>query len=185
MSGSGRRPAEPGGRLRVWTVGHSTHPFDVLLGLLRQPERDVVIDVLVDVRSQPYSRFAPQHNREPLERAVSQGGIRYLFMGEELGGRLLGRFASLDERLRRYPELARLPAFQRGIGRLVSGAGRYRVAILCAEEDPTECHCRVWVTPALRERGVEVLHIRGDGRLEGEEPLRRLEPPSGEQLPLL
>jgi uncharacterized protein (DUF488 family) len=58
------------------------------------------------------------------------------------------------------------------------------VAILCAEEDPTECHRRVWVARGLRERGATVQHIRGDGRLDADEALHRLEPPGGHQLGL-
>lgn len=169
-----------GSECTILTVGHSNQSVDDLLGLLRQHD----VAVLVDVRSQPYSRFATQFNRELLEPAVTNAKLRYLFMGEELGGRQLGKIPSLDERLARADEVARIPAFQRGIDRLLDGAGRYRIAILCAEEDPTECHRRLWVGRALRARGAAVLHIRGDGRLDPDEALKRLEPPAGEQLSL-
>jgi uncharacterized protein (DUF488 family) len=168
------------GAPRILTVGHSNHPTERLLSLLRQHG----VQVLADVRSQPYSRFAHQFNRELLQASVTNAGLQYLFMGEELGGRQLGKIASLQERLAAYERVAALPAFQRGIERLLDGARTYRFALLCAEEDPTECHRRVWVARALRERGAEVLHIRGDGRLDADTALRRLEPPAGRQLGL-
>lgn len=173
-------PVSAGSQRTILTVGHSNQSVEHLLNLLRQH----AIDVLVDVRSQPYSRYATHFNREHLEPAVTNANLRYLFMGEELGGRQLGTIPSLDERLARADEVARRPAFRRGIDRLLDGSERYRIAILCAEEDPTECHRRLWVGRALRAHGATVLHIRGDGRLDADEALKRLEPPAGEQLSL-
>ena len=54
---------------------------------------------------------------------------------------------------------------------MLAGAQQYRIVLLCAEEDPTECHRRVWITRALRERGAEVQHLRGDGHLDADDAL--------------
>ncbi len=70
-------------KLSVLTIGHSNHPIEKFLGLLREHD----IAVLVDARSQPFSRFSPQFSRKALERAVTDASIRYLFMGDLLGGR--------------------------------------------------------------------------------------------------
>ncbi|MFN8633386.1 MAG: DUF488 domain-containing protein [Chloroflexota bacterium] len=164
----------------IFSIGHSNHPAERLVELLRLH----AVDVLVDVRSQPYSRFAPQFNRENLEPVVTRAGLRYLFLGEELGGRQLGKIPTLAERLDAYEQVAASPQFKRGIERVLAGAETYRIALLCAEEDPTECHRRVWVCRALREAGASVQHIRGDGHLDADEQLKRLEPPAGRQLGL-
>ena len=152
---------------RILTIGHSNHSVERLLARLQQHG----VQVLVDVRSQPYSRFAHQFNRENLEPVVTNAGLQYLFMGEELGGRQLGKIADHQERLAAYDRIAALPAFQRGIERVLTGAQEYRIALLCAEEVPTECHRRVWVARALREVGACVSHIRGDGRLDADDAL--------------
>jgi uncharacterized protein (DUF488 family) len=165
---------------RILTIGHSNHPVERLLALLRQHG----VRVLADVRSQPYSRFAHQFNRENLQPAVTNAGLLYLFMGEELGGRQLGTIAALQDRLAAYERVSAAPRFQQGLMRLLAEAENNAVAVLCAEEDPTECHRRVWVARALRERGACVSHIRGDGRLDPDEALRRVEPPAGRQLGL-
>lgn len=164
----------------ILTIGHSNHRADRLIELLRQHG----VTLLVDVRSQPYSRFAHQFNRENLQPVVTNAGLRYLFHGEELGGRQLGKITVLQERLAAYARLAEAPQFQSGLERVLAEAATGTVAILCAEEDPTECHRRVWVARGLRERGTTVKHIRGDGRLDADEALRRLEPPAGQQLGL-
>jgi uncharacterized protein (DUF488 family) len=166
--------------LTVLTVGHSNHRVERLLELLHQHG----VTLLVDVRSQPYSRFAHQFNRENLLPAVTNAGLRYLFHGEELGGRQLGRITVLQDRLAAYARLAEAPQFQRGLDRVLAETESATVALLCAEEDPTECHRRVWVARGLHERGATVQHIRGDGRLDADEALRRLDPPAGHQLGL-
>jgi uncharacterized protein (DUF488 family) len=164
----------------ILTVGHSNHPVGRLIELLQLH----AVSLLVDVRSQPYSRFAHQFNRENLQPVVTHAGLRYLFLGEELGGRQLGRITDLQERLAAYERLADSAQFQRGLDRVLEEAASDTVAILCAEEDPTECHRRVWVARGLRERGATVQHMRGDGRVDADEVLRRLEPPAGRQLGL-
>lgn len=180
VSGAESRGMAPPAPPRLFTIGHSNQPAAHLLELLALHG----VEVVVDVRSAPYSRFAPQFNRDALEPTVTQAGLRYLFMGEELGGRQLGTIRSLAERLAAYDQVVATEAFRHGIGRLLRGAADYTVALLCAEEDPTECHRRVWVARALQGHGAEVRHIRGDGRLDPEAALRRLEPPAGRQLGL-
>jgi uncharacterized protein (DUF488 family) len=172
--------AERSGAPRILTIGHSNHPVERLLSLLHQHD----VQMLADVRSQPYSRFAPQFNRELLEPVVTNAGIRYLFVGEELGGRQLGKITAIQERLAAYERLSAAHQFQRGLSRVLDEAEACVVALLCAEEDPTACHRRVWVARALHERGATVAHVRGDGRLDADDALRRLEPPVGRQLGL-
>jgi uncharacterized protein (DUF488 family) len=147
----------------VYTIGHSRHAAAPFVRLLGQHG----IAVLADVRSVPASRFSPHFKKAALDELVRAAGIEYVFLGKELGGRPAG--GTLDYALR-----AEAPDFRAGIDRLLVLAGRARTAILCAEEDPTRCHRRLLVTPALLARGAAVEHIRGDGRIEREaEPSQR------------
>ena len=143
----------------VWTIGHSTHPVDALVGLLRG-ER---IEVLADVRSRPYSRHNPQFRKEKLRASVEQAGLRYVFLGAELGGRPPEPGFYDAKGHARYDLVAETERFRGGLKRLLTGAAAYRVAIMCSEEDPARCHRRLLVTRALAGRGVEVRHIRGNG----------------------
>ena len=151
----------------VWTVGHSTHPVDALVELLRG-ER---IEVLADVRSMPYSRRNPQFRKEKLRASVEQAGLRYVFLGAELGGRPPEAEFYDAKGHARYDLVAETERFQGGLERLLTGADAYRVAIMCSEEDPGRCHRRLLVTRALTGRGAEVRHIRGNGSVVTEAEL--------------
>lgn len=145
----------------VFTIGHSTHSAEAFLALLREHQ----VDAVADVRSSPSSRFNPQFNREALEQFLKANGIRYVFLGKELGARSEDSACYLDGRVQ-YGRLAETPLFQGGLNRVLRGAARYRVALMCAEKEPLECHRTLLVAKALAARGQSVLHIHADGHLE-------------------
>ncbi len=155
-----------GERVVVYSIGHSNHPIARFLGLLQAQ----AIEVLVDVRSAPYSRHAPQFSREALEPAVSAAGMRYLYLGRELGGRPQGEQYYDGENVV-YERVAATDAFRAGLDRLRRGAARYRVAVMCSEEDPTTCHRYRLIRPELQKQGVEMRHIRGDGTVDSDDAL--------------
>lgn len=148
----------------IFTIGHSTHNAEAFLALLRQHG----IEALADVRSSPFSRFNPQFNREPLDQSLKAAGIRYVFLGKELGARTDDRSCYINGRVQ-YARLAQTARFQNGLDRVIQGAAKYRVALMCAEKEPLECHRTILVARALAERGQSVLHIHADGHLETHE----------------
>ena len=109
--------------------------------------------------------FNPQFNRKPLTEALEAAGIRYVFLGRELGGRSDDPACYEDGRIR-YDRLAATEFFRKGLDRAVDGAARYRVALMCAEKEPLDCHRTLLVARALDEQGDDVAHIHADGRLE-------------------
>ena len=145
----------------VLTIGHSTHPIDVFVALLRQHG----VTALADVRSAPFSRFNPQFNKDALERSLKAHNIKYVFLGRELGARSTDRSCYLNGRVQ-YARLARTELFLSGLDRVVRGSHEHCLALMCAEKEPLECHRTLLVARALVERGVAVEHILADGRLE-------------------
>ncbi|NJL18902.1 MAG: DUF488 domain-containing protein [Bdellovibrionaceae bacterium] len=145
----------------VFTIGHSTHSTEKFLELLRLHD----IEVLGDVRSSPYSRFNPQFNRETLQQSLKEQGLLYVFLGKELGARSEDKSCYESGRVR-YDLLSRTALFQSGLERVIQGSARYRVALMCAEKEPLECHRTLLVARALDEKGVPVYHIHADGHLE-------------------
>ena len=145
--------------MQLFTIGHSSLPMADFLDLLRQYH----VEVLVDVRTAPYSRYCPQFNRPELERAVEAAGLRYKFAGEALGGK------PPDEELHRadggpdYDKIKESECYKDGLRNLVDLAARFRVAIMCSEAAPTRCHRETLIGRSLRELGVEVTHIKPDG----------------------
>jgi uncharacterized protein (DUF488 family) len=150
------------GPLTIWTIGHSNHPLQAFLDLLARHQ----IELLIDVRSSPYSRYASQFNREAIRPALQQRKVQYLYLGDQLGGRAEDpRFYDQDGRVL-YAAVAESPGFRQGIERLLEHLPAARTAILCGEEDPTECHRRLLVGRVLQDRGVRLIHLRGDGRAQ-------------------
>jgi uncharacterized protein (DUF488 family) len=153
--------------LFIFTIGHSIHSTERIIDLLKSNR----VDVLVDVRSEPYSRKVPHFNKDKLEKDVQKNGLRYLFLGKELGGRPSKREFCDLEGFVLYRKIADSPDFQSGIARLMDGLKNYRIALMCGEENPANCHRRLLIGRVLSGIGVEVLHIRGDGRIQSEEEI--------------
>ena len=145
----------------MFTIGHSRHPLTAFLALLRRHD----VTAVADVRSVPYSRFNPQFNRNSLSEALVEGGMGYVYLGDTLGGRPDDPACYEDGRVR-YERVAVTERFLGGLARLVRGAAEHRIAVMCAEREPLDCHRALLVAHALEERGVEVRHIHGDGALE-------------------
>jgi uncharacterized protein (DUF488 family) len=151
--------------LTIWTVGHSNQSLEAFARLLL----DEQIEVVVDVRSFPYSRFAPHFNREELAPALRAHGIRYGYLGEELGGRPTKDEHYDEEGHALYGLMAKEPPFRQAVDRLVAGARGHRIALMCSEADPRSCHRRLLVGKVLAERGVELRHILRGGGVEVEQ----------------
>lgn len=145
----------------VVTIGHSTHSLEAFLALLQKHG----VTAIADVRSAPFSRFNPQFNKDALERSLKAVGIKYVFLGRELGARSDDPSCYENGRVQ-YGRLARTELFRSGIERVIRGAQEQRIALMCAEKEPLECHRTLLVARGLDEQGIAVAHILSDGRLE-------------------
>ncbi len=143
----------------IYTIGHSDHTTPGFIDLLRQHR----ITLVVDVRSQPYSRWAPQFNRETLEQDLKGAGIAYRFMGDALGGRPpdpeLCAAGSPD-----YRRMEQTDAYRRGIDLLLDLAHTHHLTIMCGEGDYRECHRHLLISQTLLKHGSDVVHIKPDGQ---------------------
>lgn len=145
----------------VYTLGHSTHTIERFVALLEQHG----VNAVADVRSRPFSRMNAQFNRDELRRSLGSVGVAYVFLGDELGARPKDR-ACYEQGRARHERIAATALFGRGLDRVVDGAARFRVALVCAEKDPMTCHRAILVGRHLVARGVEVNHILADGAIE-------------------
>lgn len=146
---------------RILTIGHSTHDTSAFLRLLQQHH----VTAVADVRSIPLSRHTPQFNRGAIEHDLDATGIKYVFMGEQLGARTNDLTCYANGRVQ-YERLSRTPEFSTSIKRLLTGAQSERIAIMCAEAEPLECHRTVLIAQVLAERGVGIDHIHRNGSVE-------------------
>ena len=150
----------------IYTIGHSTHSPEAFIKLLKA----VDIEVVVDVRSSPYSEYAPHFNADNIGTLLSSAGIQYLYLGKELGGRPNDSRFHDDDGYVLYNKLAESPMFKEGISRLIQGASDYRIAVMCSEAKPDSCHRHLLIARVLAENGQDVSHILADGSVQPESP---------------
>ncbi|MBI2857629.1 MAG: DUF488 domain-containing protein [Chloroflexi bacterium] len=155
--------------LRVCTVGHSNLALIQFLWLILKNE----VDVVADVRSEPVSRIAPHFNSRNLKDALKAIGVRYVPLGNQLGGRPSAEEFYDHQGYVLYQRLAESPDFKGGLERLLVGIREHHVAIMCSEEDPANCHRRLLVGRALEASGVKLYHLRANGRIQEEDELTR------------
>ncbi|MBI4244927.1 MAG: DUF488 domain-containing protein [Planctomycetes bacterium] len=144
--------------MKIFTIGHSNNDINEFIKLLRRHN----IEILADVRSQPYSKYVPQFNKILLENALKNHQIKYLFMGAELGGRPDSKEYYTADGRADYKKLSESKLFISGLTRLLDIANRSIAAIMCSEENPDTCHRKLLIGWALQKKDIEVCHIRAD-----------------------
>ena len=153
--------------LTIYTIGHSNISVEQFVGLLRR----FGVRILVDVRSSPYAKYAVQFNREELKAHPTMQAVQYCYAGKQLGGRPENDVFYDEDGYVLYDEIANSYTFEEGIEKLLALAQKAPTAVMCSEEDPHGCHRHLLLARVLEERGIDVRHIRGDGRLQTEADL--------------
>jgi len=156
----------------MYTIGHSNIPLEELISLLEENE----IEILVDVRSVPYSKYVSQANKETLEVAVRAKEIKYLFMVKQLGGKPDGVEIEDDHGNINYSHLKEKSSFKEGLERLLAGANDYILCLMCSEEDPSKCYRGMLLAKEFTKRGVEMRHIRHGGEVESQQAIEERMP---------
>ena len=135
----------------IKTIGHSNHPIERFVDLLKGGG----VQILVDVRSTPWSRRFPQFGKDRLAQSLAAAGIEYRHEGAALGGKPRNGGS--------YDDLAARPDFTRALDRLVAAAAEAVLCLMCAEKEPLDCHRTVLVSRHLAVRGVTIEHLLAGG----------------------
>jgi len=144
---------------QIFTIGHSTDSLDYFIGLLASNQ----IDTIVDVRSVPYSRFVSQFNKDRLAIFLKKNNVNYIPMGEYLGARYEDKELLFEDGKVNFSKVINTKRFQEGITRIESGIKKgYKIALMCSEKNPIECHRFCLVSYFLHQRGYMVNHIIGE-----------------------
>ena len=142
-----------------YTIGHSNHPTERFLELLAKYN----INVVADARSIPYSKYAPQFNRENIKLELKKNGIDYIFMGDLIGGKIDDPEYLKDGKVD-FEKLRYRPSFKSGINKLIQGImNNFIIAVMCSEKDPLRCHRFHSISKELKLEGILVNHILEDG----------------------
>lgn len=152
--------------MELFTIGHSNHSIDTFIALLNKHG----ITAVADVRSHPYSRYLPHFSQSALKSALLNAGIQYVFLGRELGARSADQSCYVEGKAL-YEKIAATELFSEGIQRLITGAEKYKISLMCAEQDPIECHRAVLVCQHLRKANLDIHHILKNSDLESHQHL--------------
>ena len=160
----------PAEHQNIFTIGHSDHSEKAFLRLLNRNG----IDIVVDVRSMPYSKWTPQFNRENLKTLLSENDVAYHFMGHWLGGRSEDPGDYDPDGQIQYDQLAKTTKFRDALESVVRGAASNRIALMCSEGRPEECHRSLLIAEEIRNEfaNISVKHVLPDGTIVTHESLR-------------
>ena len=150
----------------LFTVGYSVHTPDSILELLKRHG----VNAVADVRSQPYSHYKPDFNKENIELVFKKNEILYVFLGNECGARISASECYVGGKVD-YRRIAAHQLFKSGIDRLINGLKKFRIALMCAEKDPITCHRTILICKNLKQYDIDIKHILSDGNLENHQDL--------------
>lgn len=150
----------------IHTIGHSNHSAIRFIDLLR----GAGIDCVADVRSIPFSRRNPQFSQKALSASLKDARVEYWFLGDALGARPKDPDCWEDGKVS-YARIAASAAFKQAIEALIEESQAKRIALMCAEKEPLDCHRTILVGRALAQRGIDLRHIHADGRIESQAAL--------------
>ncbi len=146
---------------KLFTIGYASFSIKDFVSTLQQHK----INALVDVRSAPYSKYKPEFKKDSLNKFLVDNNISYIFLGKYVGARVEDPTCYIDGKLN-YGLLKKTKNYQTGTNRILNGMKDYRIALMCAEKDPVNCHRTFLVCRTLRSYPIKILHILEDGSLE-------------------
>lgn len=153
----------------LYSIGHGHKTVEEFVNELRS----FSIQFLIDVRSSPFSKWAPHFNRGVIEQVLKECSITYLYWGDTIGGRPVSSDCYDEDGFFDYKKMAMVPAFQKGLQRLIdANAGGYKVAVMCSESDPSQCHrSKLIGRELLSEHSIEMYHIVAPNKVKSEETI--------------
>ena len=144
----------------VYTIGHSNHTLEHFVTLVKAHE----INLIADVRSVPFSRFAPQFNQKAIKASLGLYDIVYEYMGDSLGGKFIDPALLTDDGLPDFEKLIKNNSFCKGLNDIITKIENgSKLALMYAEKEPQNCHRFMLISRALSKRGVQAVHILADG----------------------
>lgn len=154
----------------LFSIGHSQHKIDYFISLLKKHH----INYILDVRSVPYSQYATDYNRENIKKILKNNDIGYAFMGNFFGARPKDVSLYLPNGYLNFEKVANSTKFKRGFDNVEKGVKQgYRIAFMCTEKDPIECHRAILVSYAFYKAGYSIEHIMPDNTIQTQQDINK------------
>ena len=157
---------------KCFTIGYGDYPIDLFFYFLQKTG----VDTIVDVRTSPYSSYNYSFNRDNLEKFLNTHQIAYLYMGDKMGGMYSSPNLFFPDGTVNYQKVQSTEKFQEGLNQvlLIIASGK-KIALMCAEKEPEKCHRFALISRVLQSKGIKVVHIRPEIRLQDNRPEIRLQ----------
>ena len=152
----------------IYTIGHSNYEANQFITILHSYS----IDTVVDIRSAPYSKYCPQFNKKTIDQVLNNSGVKYLFLGKELGARPDSSECYEYNRVK-FDMLKKTELFKQGIEKLKDSANKCTVALMCSEKEPINCHRAILISRVLKEEGVKVRHILDENETVSQDDIEK------------
>lgn len=150
----------------IYTIGYGNRSIEEFIGFLQQYD----IKFLADIRSQPYSRYNPDYSKDALEKRLKQANIRYIFMGDTLGGRPRDDTSYQEDGRVDYEKVAEKEFYRKGISYLHTAWNKQlRIVLMCSELKPQACHRSKLIGKTLSKQNINVAHIDETGAVKTQE----------------
>jgi len=155
---------------KCFTIGYGDYPIELFLYFLQKTG----IDTIIDVRSSPYSKYNLYFNRDNLEKSLVKNQIDYQYMGDKIGGRYSNPSLLFPDGTVNYQKVQNTEQFQEGISQVLSiiSTGK-KIALMCAEKEPERCHRFALISRVLQSKGIKVIHVRPEIKLQANEDLEK------------
>jgi uncharacterized protein (DUF488 family) len=145
----------------IYTIGHSNITQELFIEILKSFK----INLIVDVRSSPYSKFVPHFNRENIKKTFKENSVKYIFLGDYIGGKPKSKKYYENGKVN-YDLIAKSENFKEGIDKVMGLSKDNNMVLMCSEEDPYNCHRHHLITQTLLKNGLKVTHIRKEGKTD-------------------
>ncbi|MGB9937858.1 MAG: DUF488 family protein [Methanobacterium sp.] len=145
----------------IYTIGHSNISQKSFIETLKSFK----IEIIVDIRSSPYSKFVTHFNRENIKKLLKDNDMRYIFLGDYIGGKPKDKKYYQDGKVN-YDLIDKSEHYKEGIERIIELNKNNDLVLMCSEEDPYNCHRHHLITQTLLKNGLEVTHIRKEGKTD-------------------
>ena len=151
----------------LYTIGHSTHPIKKFIDLLKLHN----INYVIDVRSTPYSKYAQEYDKDNISQILMNNNISYAFMGRYFGARQDNKLLYNNQGYLDFEKVSASDFFNIGLQNVIKGMENNRIALMCLEKKPIDCHRAILVANAFYIQGLSVKHILENGNIETHEEL--------------
>ncbi|MEL7671988.1 DUF488 domain-containing protein [Methanobacterium sp.] len=145
----------------IYMIGHSSMTQESFVDILKSFK----IDIVVDVRSSPYSKFVSHFNRENIKKSLIENDMRYIFLGDYIGGKPRDNKYYENGKVN-YRLISMSDRYSKGINRIIELNNENDIVLTCSEEDPYNCHRHNLITQTLVKKGLEVIHIRKNSKID-------------------